>query len=70
MMTSKEFLNTAENLIQVFISAWIIVYALFRIVADPSSLGNWMMLIVGVLIVLQANWSYRRRKANAKENRR
>jgi len=65
MMTSKEFLNTAENLIQVFISAWIIVYALFRIVADPSSLGNWMMLIVGMIIIGYADWSYRRRRKEA-----
>ena len=64
-MTSKEFLNTVENLIQVFISAWIIVYALFRIVADPSSLGNWMMLIVGVVIIGYADWSYRHRRKEA-----
>ena len=67
MMTSKEFLNTAENLIQVFISAWIIVYALFRIVADPSSLGNWIMLIVGMIIIGYANWSYRRRRKEAQQ---
>ena len=70
MMTNKEISKTVESFIQVFIAAWIIVYALFRIIAEPRSLGDWMMLIVGVLIVLQANWSYRRRKANAKENRR
>jgi len=67
MMTSKEFLNTVENLIQVFISAWIIVYALFRIVADPSSLGNWIMLIVGMIIIGYANWSYRRRRKEAQQ---
>jgi len=65
MMTSKEFLNTVENLIQVFIAAWIIVYALFRIVADPSSPEDWMMLIIGVVIIGYANWSYRRRRKEA-----
>ncbi|WP_353662619.1 hypothetical protein [Hydrogenimonas sp. SS33] len=69
-MTSKEFSNTVENLVQVFIAAWIIVYALFRIVADPSSLGDWMILIVGVVIIGYANWSYRRRRAKRKEAQR
>ena len=66
-MTYKEFSNTLEKLIQVFIASWIIVYALFRIVANPSSLGDWMMLIVGVVIIGYANWSYRRCKAKRKE---
>ncbi len=69
MMTSKEFSKTVENVVQVFIASWIIAYALLRLKAQPSSLGDWMMLIVGALIIGYANWSYRRRRA-ARERER
>jgi hypothetical protein len=68
-MTSKEISKTVENFVQAFIASWIIAYALLELKEHPGSTGDWMMLIVGVLIVLQANWSYRRRKANARESR-
>jgi len=68
-MTSKEISKTVENFVQAFIASWIIAYALLELKKHPGSTSDWMMLIVGALIVLQANWSYRRRKANARENR-
>ena len=68
-MRSKEFSKTIENVVQVFIASWIIAYALLRLHAQPSSLGDWMMLIVGALIIGYANWSYRRRRA-ARERER
>jgi hypothetical protein len=68
-MTSKEISKTVENFVQAFIASWIIAYALLELKEHPGSTGDWMMLIVGALIVLQANWSYRRRKANARESR-
>jgi len=68
-MTNKEFLKTVENIVQVFIASWIIAYALLRLKAQPESLGDWMMLIVGVLIIGYANWSYRKRRA-AREYKR
>lgn len=69
MMTSKEISKTVENFVQVFIASWIIAYALLELKEHPSNAGDWMMLVVGVLIVLQANWSYRRRKAKGKESK-
>jgi len=62
-MTNKEFLKTVENIVQVFIASWMIAYALLRLKAQPESLGDWMMLIVGVLIIGYANRSYRKRRA-------
>jgi len=59
--------KTIENFVQAFIASWIIAYALLSIKEHPDSTGDWMMLVMGVLIVLQANWSYRRRKARESE---
>lgn len=68
-MTSKEFSKTVENVVQVFIASWIIAYALLHLKAQPSSLGDWMMLIVGALIIGYANWSYRQRRATGERER-
>ena len=59
--------KTVENFAQVFTASMVIVYAGSQIIDEPHNIGNWMMLIVGVLIVGYANWSYRRRKAKESE---
>ena len=66
-MTIKEFEKTVENFVQAFIASLIIAYAILRIKEQPESISDWMMLFAGIVIVLLANWSYRRRKAKGRQ---
>lgn len=61
-MTSKNISKTVENFVQAFIASWIIAYALLELNEHPGSIGDWMMLLIGVGIIFYANWDYHRRK--------
>ncbi len=62
IMTIKEFEKTVE-----IIASLIIAYAILRLKEQPESISDWMMLFAGIVIVLLANWSYRRRKAKGRQ---
>jgi len=66
IMTIKEFEKTVENFVQA-VQAFIIAYAILRLKEQPESISDWMILFAGIVIVLLANWSYRRRKAKGRQ---
>lgn len=55
-----------ENILQVIVSAFVVVYGAKRIYSDPTSVG-WLFIVSGLTIIFFANYQYKKRKEK-KEN--
>jgi len=67
MMITQEKAATVKNYIEVFFAAALIVFGLSALAWSQSNhftnLGAIAFCIAGLLIIVKANWEYRKRKS-------
>ena len=54
-----------ENILQVIVSAFVVVYGVKKIYNNPASVG-WLFVLAGLTIIFFANYQYKKRKKDNK----
>ena len=71
MFTNKQS-ATIKNYIEVFFAAVLIVFGISFLILNkgnqPQIMGASAFLVSGIMIIIKANWEYKRRKHYKEEN--
>ena len=66
-MFNKEIEKTVEYYIQAFVGSLIVAYAVMELLDEPYNYGYWFFFDIGVIVILIAHRSYKKRRNVHKE---